>query len=384
MFYLRLARGYRAPDLGRWLLTAVTGAMVAAFLLRALGRAMSDPLGSGGAVTRLLWCLPPLAAVAWFAAVAARAVPGQRPERITGLITAGAGPARIRALIAGETALAGAIGSALTLLLFLILRNDIAGASLAPELGMGVELPPAAPVTLLVLVPLVAGLAAAAAVPVPDTLPGSSPRPGPRGYHPLRLALPTGLTVTGIALELYGLRPGAAEDGRPVRLPAGLGTSNLAALGGWAVTALGLALLTGPLLSWAGRLLVIARPTPLRLLAGRGLTAEARRLGPPLAVLALTLAVVLTVVRYWVHAPGTADILPAVEAGLLVGCAVAAVLTRLAEIRTARREITDTLLGLGAQPRLLYGAVAIRALTAGTVLLLTGGLTALLGAAVLA
>ncbi|MFC9329445.1 hypothetical protein [Kitasatospora sp. NPDC057015] len=384
MFYLRLARGYRAPDLGRWLLTSAAGAVVAAFLLRALGRAMSDPLGSGGAVTRLLWCLPPLAAVAWFAAVAARAVPAQRPERITGLIAAGAGPARIRALIAGETALAGTLGCALTLLLFLILRNDIAGAALAPELGMGVELPPAAPITLLVLVPLVAGISAAAAVPVTDALPGATPAPGPRGFHPLRIALPTGLIVTGVALELYGLRPGAAEDGRPVRLPAGLGTTSTAALGGWAMTALGLALLTGPLLSWAGRLLALARPTPLRLLAGRGLTAEARRLGPPLAVFALTLAVVLTVVRHWVRTPGNADILPVVEAGLLIGCAAAAVVVRLAEIRTARREVTDALLGLGTPPRLLYSAVAIRTLTAGTVLLLTGGLTALLGAAVLA
>ncbi len=383
MFYLRLARGYRAPDLGRWLLTATAGAVVAGFLLRALGRAMSDPLGAGGAVVRLLWCIPALAAVAWFAAVAARAVPAQRPERITGLIAAGAGPARIRALIAGETALAGALGSALTLLLFLVLRNDIAGPALAPELGVGVALPAAAPVALLALVPLVAGIAAAAAVPVGDALPGRAPHPAPHGFHVLRIALPTGLAVTGIALELYGLGPGAAENADPVRLPAGLGTTNLAALGGWAATALGLALLTGPLLAAAGRLLVIARPTPLRLLAGRGLTAEARRLGPPLAVLALTLAVVLTVIRYWADTPGTADVLPVVESSLLVGCAVAAVLARLAEIRTARQGVTDTLLRLGAAPRLLYGAVALRALTVGTVLLVTGGLTALLGAATL-
>ena len=383
MFYLRLARGYRAPDLGRWLLTATAGAVVAGFLLRALGRAMSDPLGAGDAVARLLWCIPPLAAVAWFAAVAARAVPAQRPERITGLIAAGAGPARLRALIAGETALAGALGSALTLLVFLVLRNDIAGAGLAPEVGLGVTLPAAAPIALLALVPLVAGVSAAAAVPVTEALPGRSPAPARPGFHVLRIALPTGLTVTGIALEAYGLRTGSAENTRPVHLPAGLGTTDLAALGGWAATALGLALLTGPLLAGAGRLLALARPTPLRLLAGRGLTAEARRLGPPLAVLALTLAVVLTVIRRWAESPGTADLLPAVEAALLVGCAVAAVLARLAEIRTARQGVTDTLLRLGATPRLLYGAVALRALTAGTILLVTGGLTALLGAATL-
>ncbi len=341
-------------------------------------------MAGGHPVTRLLWCLPPLAAVAWFAAVAGRAVPAQRPERITGLVTAGAGPARIRTLIAGESALAATLGSAVTLVLFLVLRNDIAGASLAPALGMGVALPIAAPMTLLALVPLVAGIGAAAAVPVRDTLPGSAPRPAPHHFHALRLAVPIGLVVTGAALELYGLRPGAGENARPVELPAGLGTGNLPALAGWALTALGLALLTGPLLAWAGRLLAIARPTPLRLLAGRGLSAEARRLGLPLAVLTLTLTVVLTVVRHRADGSGHAGVLPVVETALVAGCAVAAVLTRLAEIRSTRRNTTDDLLRLGAPPRLLYGVVALRALTAGATLLLTGGLTTLLGAAALA
>ncbi|MFI9331810.1 hypothetical protein ACIGZJ_30240 [Kitasatospora sp. NPDC052868] len=383
MFYLRLARGYRALDLGRWLLTALAGAVVAGFLLRALGRAMSDPLGPGDALVRLLWCLPPLAAVAWFAAVAARAVPAQRPERITGLTAAGAGAARIRTLIAGEIALACTLGSALTLLVFLVLRNDIAGPALAPDLGMGVPLPAAAPVTLLALVPLTAGIAAAGAVPLAEALPGGR-RPAPTGFSPLRIALPVGLAVTGLALELIALRPGSAADGRPIRLPAGLGSTSTAALGGWVACALGLVLLTGPLLSWTGRLLALGRPTPLRLLAGRGLTAQARRLGPPLAVLTLALAMVLTTIRYWIGTPGSADALPAIEACLVLGCTAAAVVARLAEVRTARRDVTDALLRLGAAPRLLFGAVALRALATGTVLLVTGGLTAVLAAAGLA
>ncbi|MFD9596868.1 hypothetical protein ACFWA9_29530 [Kitasatospora sp. NPDC059973] len=380
MFYLRLARGYRVPDLGRWLLTALAGAVVAAFLLRALGRAMSDPAGGADAVARLLWCLPPLAAVAWFAAVAARAVPARRPERITGLTAAGAGSARIRTLIAGEIALACTLGSALTLLLFLVLRNDIAGPSLAPEVGMGLPLPAAAPVTLIALVPLTAGIAAAAAVPIAETLPGRR-QPVPTGFGPLRIALPVGLAVIGLALELIALRPGAAADGRPIHLPAGLGSTSTAALGGWAASAVGLALLTGPLLSWTGTLLAVGRPTPLRLLAGRGLTAQARRLGPPLAVLTLAVAVVLTTIRYWIGVPGSADTLPAVEACLVLGCAVAAVMSRLAELRTARRDVADALLRIGTPPRLLFGAVALRTLAVGTVLLVTGGLTAALAAA---
>ncbi|AUG79887.1 hypothetical protein CFP65_5177 [Kitasatospora sp. MMS16-BH015] len=381
MLYLRLARGYRFADLGRWLLTATAAALVAALLLRALGRALTDP--AAGALVRLLWCLPPLVAVAWFAAVAARAVPAGRPDRITGLTAAGAGPSRIRALIAGETALACCFGSAVTLLLFLVLRNDVAGPSLAPELGMGAHLPAAAPVTLLALVPLVAGLSAALAVPALEALPGRpAPAATPR-FGALRLALPAGLLLTGLALELYGLRPGADQDGRPVKLPAGLGSTSPAALIGWALAALGLFLLTAPALAWAGRLLSLGRPAPIRLLAGRGLTAEARRLGTPLAVLALALAAVLTTFRYWFDRPGTAAPLPAVECLLVLCCVVGAVLVRAAEIRSSRRPVIAALTQLGAAPRLLFGAALLRAATAGTVLLLTGGLTAALAAGAL-
>ncbi|MBV2151777.1 hypothetical protein [Kitasatospora sp. SUK 42] len=380
MFYLRLARGYRVPDLGRWLLTALAAAVVAAFLLRSLGRAMSDPLGGTDAVARLLWCLPPLAAVAWFAAVAARSVPARRPERIAGLTAAGAGSRRIRSLIAGEVALACTLGSVVTLLLFLVLRNDIAGPSLAPDLGMGVPLPAAAPVTLLALVPLTAGIAAACAVPANETLPGGRTR-SRTGFGALRIALPIGLVVVGAALELIALRPGAAVDGRPIHLPAGLGSTSTDALGAWAASALGLALLTGPLLAWTGRLLAVGRPTPLRLLAGRGLTAQARRLGPPLAVLTLVVAMVLTTIRYWIGTPDSADALPAIEACLVLGCAAAAVVSRLAEVRIDRRDVTEALLRLGASPRLLFGAVALRTLAVGTTLLVTGGATAALAAA---
>ncbi|MEU1289985.1 hypothetical protein [Kitasatospora sp. NPDC005856] len=380
MFYLRLARGYRVPDLGRWLLTAVAAAVVAAFLLRSLGRAMSEPIGGADPLVRLLWCLPPLAALAWFAAVAARSVPARRPARIAGLTAAGAGSRRIRTLIAGEVALACTLGSVLTLLLFLVLRNDVAGPALAADLGTGVSLPPAAPVALLALVPLTAGSAAACAVPVAETLPGGRAC-APTAFGVWRIALATGLGVIGAALELIALRPGAAADGRPIHLPAGLGSTSTAALFGWAASALGLALLTGPLLAWAGRLLAVGRPTPLRLLAGRGLTAQARRLGAPLAVLTLAVALVLTTIRYWIGTPDSADALPAVEACLVLGCAAAAVISRLAEVRTDRREVTDALLRLGTSPRLLFGAVALRTLAVGSTLLLTGGATAALAAA---
>ncbi|MFE9428461.1 hypothetical protein ACFYNO_36570 [Kitasatospora sp. NPDC006697] len=384
MFYLRLARGYRVLDLGRWLLTAAAAAVVAGFLLRALGRALSDPPGAHTAAERLLWCLPPLIAVGWFAAFAARALPAQRPERMTGLTAAGAGPSRLRLLIAGEIALACALGAVVTLLLFLVLRNYLAGPSLAPELGMGVPLPPAAPIALVTLLPLVGGVAAACAVPAVQGLPG---RQDPLRAHRFgwpRITAAVLLTVGGTFAELYGLRPAAAYDPKPIGLPAGLGHTSALLLGGWAAAALGAALLLGPLLAGAGRLLALGRPSVRRLLAGRGLTSTARRLSAPLAVLAFTLAVVLTSVRHWV-APGAdgAGPVPAAEALLVTGCAVAAAVARLTEIRAARRPVVDTLLRLGGSPRLLASAAVLRWAVAGLLLVATGGLTAVLGAAAL-
>ncbi|MFF0298064.1 hypothetical protein ACFYST_32805 [Kitasatospora sp. NPDC004614] len=372
MYYLGLARGYRAPDLVRWLLTATAAAVVAAFLLRALGRALAEPAGGAD---RLLWCLPPLAAVAWFAAVAARAVPAQHPERITGLTAAGAGPRRIRLLIAGEIALAYALGSGLTLVLFLVLRNDIAGPSLASDIGMGIPLPTAAPVTLLAVPALVAGVSAACAVRFPDTLPGRPAEPAPARWSARRLALPGPLLLAGIGLELYGLRPGATDAEKTLDLPGGLPATSPALLAGWTLAALALALWTGPLLALAGRLMVIRRPAPLRLLAGRALTAQAPRLGTPLAVLTAIAALLLVAGREWARADADVPTLTLVEGLLILACAVAALAARLLELRADRRTTLATLDRLGTPPGLLTGTLALRALAAGTVLLVTGGLT---------
>ncbi|MFJ8443221.1 hypothetical protein [Kitasatospora griseola] len=372
MYYLGLARGYRALDLARWLLTAGAAAVVAAFLLRALGRALAEPAGGPD---RLLWCLPPLAAVAWFAAVAARAVPAQHPERITGLAAAGVGPGRIRLLIAGEIALACALGSGLTLLLFLVLRNDIAGPSLAADIGMGIPLPVAAPVTLLAVPTLVAGVAAACAVRFPDALPGRPVEPARPRWSARRLALPAPLLLAGIGLELYGLRPGATDAERTLDLPGGLPATSPALLAGWTLAALALALWTGPLLALAGRLTVIRRPSPLRLLAGRALTAQAPRLGTPLAVLTGVAALLLVAGREWSRHDTDVPALLLVEGLLILACAVAALASRLLELRGDRRDTLAVLDRLGTPAGLLTGTLALRALAAGTVLLVTGGLT---------
>ncbi|MFJ5233430.1 hypothetical protein ACIQBJ_26475 [Kitasatospora sp. NPDC088391] len=375
MYYFGLARGYRALDLARAVLTGTAGAVVAALLLRALGRALS---GTGGNLERLLWCLPPLAAVAWFAAVAARAVPAQHPERITGLTAAGAGAGRVRRLIAGETALACALGSAFTLLLFLVLRNDIAGPGLAPDLGMGVPLPAAAPVALLAVVPLVAGVSAACAVRLPEALPGRPAEPARPRWTARRLALPGPLLLVGAGLELYGLRPDATSAERTLDLPGGLPATSPALLIGWAFAVFALALWTGPLLALAGRLLALRAPAPLRLLAGRGLTAQAHRLGAPLAILTTVSALALVGWRNWARTGADVPALTVVETVLVLACAVAALAARLHELRGEHRPTLAALDRLGTPPGLLTGALALRTLAAGTVLLVTGGLTLLL------
>ncbi|AXI79635.1 hypothetical protein [Peterkaempfera bronchialis] len=379
MFYLRLARGYRVLDLGRWILTAAVSAAAAALLLRALGRALVDPPGTAAAVSaaRLGWCLPPLAVIGWLSAACARALPGQRPERIAGLTAAGAGPVRIRLLVAGETALACTAGSLLALLGFLVLRNDIAGATLAPEVGMGTGLPTAAPLTLLLLVPLMGAAAAAGAVPARDTLPGRPTEPAVRPLGPLRTVVALAAVVVGVAIELYGLHSGA----RPLRVAAGLGTTTAVAACGWALALLGLALTVPLKLSLAGRLLVARHPRAARLLAGRGLEAEALRLGTPLGLLSLTLAAVAAAGVRWATGSGPGGPLPVVEAVLIGLCAVAAVGVTLIETRTVRRPLLAAVRRLGAPAGLLRSAALLRAAAASAVVLVTAtaaaGLTAL-------
>ncbi|WP_377269193.1 hypothetical protein [Peterkaempfera sp. SMS 1(5)a] len=335
MFYLRLAQGYRVLDLGRWILTAAASAAAAAMLLRALGRALVDPPGTTVAVSegRLLWCLPSLAAICWLCACCARALPSLRPDRVAGLTAAGAGPARRRLLIAGETAIACVAGSLLALLGFLVLRNNIAGTTLAPEVGMGARLPAAAPLTLLLVVPLLGALAAAGAVPGRERLPEDTAEPDLTRLGPLRTVAAPAAALIGAALVVYG--PHA--PGRHLHAPARLGTTTAITSAGWAVAVLGLVLTVPLLLSWAGLLLGTWEPTATRLLAGRGLQAEAVRLGAPLGVLAVTAAVVAAAAERWTstgHGPGGP--LPAVEAALLGACALATVGVRVAESRAAR------------------------------------------------
>ncbi|MEY9847144.1 hypothetical protein ABH940_004231 [Streptacidiphilus sp. BW17] len=374
MFYLRVARGYRALDLLRWFLTSVASAVVAALLLRALGRALSEsaPTPAGPALDRLLWCLPPLAGVAYLAAAWARALPLQQPERVAGLVAAGVGPVRLRLLLAGEMALACAFGALLALGGFLLLRGNV--VQLMPEgrlnaaLGVDGSLPIAGTLTLLALIPLLGGVAAAAAVRPSDVVPVDGSDQPQRRPTPRHIALAAGLPALGTLIVVTAVRVNAAQ----------------AAAIGWVIAVVGIAIAVPVLLYGAGQALAWHRPRAPRLLAGRGLQAQAWRLGTPLAVLAVAGSVgTAAAVHYTSGGHKAVGPLPAIEAGLVALCVLGALLTRLAELAGAHRAAYLPLRRMGAPTSTLQASVALRTAAASVVVLAAGAGAGVLAAAAL-
>ena len=366
--YLRLARGYGFLDLCRCLLTAAASATVGALLLSALGRALSSPDDTGAAVERLLWCLPALAAVGYLCAAWARSLPAQRPERIAGLVAAGAGPVRTRLVLAGEIAMICALGAVLALLGFVVLREHwlelLPGGRLDPALGDRSELPAAGTVALLAVVPLLGGLAAGSAVRSVDLLPGDDAdrilrRPPVAYLVPVVL-----LALSGAGIAVLGVR----------------GHSSAEAWSGGVLGLLGLAGAVPALLYLVGGLLAAGRPRAVRLLAGRALQAECWRLGAPLAVPAVAGAVVATVLLRNVPGRRPAGPLVLVEVLLLAVCVLGALLARLVELARARRRSYASLGRIGAPGGLLLRSAALRGaaavLVAAAVAAAAAGLTA--------
>ena len=356
--YFRLARGYRTLDLCRWLLTAAASASVAALLLRALGLTLSVP--GPDAPLRLLWCLPPLAGVGYLAAAWARSVPMQQPDRVAGLVAAGAGAGRLRLLLAVEIALACAVGTVLGLLGFLALRAHLLellpGGRLDPVLGTRVELPVAATATLLTVVPLLGGLAAAAALRPGELLPPDGADIVQRRPSWIYLAAAVLIPGAGAALEITG--------------------ANVLVGGLLAITGIGVAV--PALLYGTGMALAWGRPNPVRLLAGRGVQAAAWRLGTPLAVLSIVgaLGAVVTARLSLERSP-----LLMLETGLIALCVLGALLTRVGELAGLRRRAYAPLHRMGVPTVLLRRSAALRgSATALVTLAATGGAAALAAA----
>ncbi len=155
-------------------------------------------------------------------------------------------------------------------------------------------------------------------------------------------------------METYAARTASDAPGAPA---PGL-------LVGWALTALGLALMGPGLTHLCGRLLQSARPGALRLLAGRVLMEEAARIGRPLGVVcAVASAAYATAAVYDADGPGGSAFGPLSTLGalLVAGCAVATLLTAAVEAKHARADTTAALLRLGAPAGTLRGAAAVRA-----------------------
>ncbi|MGW0844057.1 hypothetical protein ACWD26_28755 [Streptomyces sp. NPDC002787] len=415
MLALRLARRAHPVVQRRRLLVSAATAGTGFLLLCALGHAMAHPQAPAGSVLRLAWCVAPAAATVYFAVTVARTDPGTRPR--PGLSAIGLGPGRLMAISAVTTALSTVLGSLLALLFFLHLRGDLTGmpfdGAAADVLAAGRPLPLPAALTLLSLVPAVASATTAlvlrpkdsgarptgprtrfmaydtfdirrrAASPAGATRyeeePDESaddpadPRelPEPPAPLPAPGGLPWGIAVlaVGLAVETYA---GESAPGSGLTLPGGLATSPAGVLGGWLLTALGL-VLTGPgLTHLTGRLLQAVRPGVLRLLAGRVLQEEARRIGRPLGVVCAVASGAYAMVTLSSGTRPTVGPLTLLGALVVAGCAVLTLATAAVEARRAHADTTAALLRLGAPSALPRQAALLRA---GALLAVFGPLT---------
>lgn len=368
MLALRLARGAHPLVQLRRLLVAAASAGTGFLLLCTLGYAMGHPDASGGAVLRLAWCVAPIAATVYFAVTVARTDPATKPR--SGLSAVGLGPARLMVLAAISTAVACTLGSMVALLFFLHLRGDVYGlpfdGAASELLAAGQPLPLAAALTLLALVPLAASAASAAALRPRTTKrrgkPGTERKepadPDAPAAPPSGLPWGIALLAVGLAVEAYASRATGASK---LTLPGGLTGSPAGVLAGWALTAVGLAL-AGPGLTYlCGRILQAARPGATRLLAGRGLQEEARRIGRPLGVLCVVGSAAYAALT--LHSGDRSAVGPLTALGslLVAGCAVLTLATAAVEAKHARSDTTSALLQLGAPTSMLRGTAALRA-----------------------
>ncbi|MYV94238.1 hypothetical protein GT350_29070, partial [Streptomyces sp. SID1034] len=168
------------------------------------------------------------------------------------------------------------------------------------------------------------------------------------------------LVAAGLAVETYASRgaQGAAfpMPGHPEGTPAGV-------LAGWAVTVLGLALAGPALVHFSGRLLQLARPSAARLLAGRVLMAEARRIGRPLGVVCAVAAGAIAAATLYGDRAGPHPFGPltGLGAALVMSCTVATLLTAALESRHARAHTTAALVSIGTPMAVLRTAAFLRA-----------------------
>ncbi|MFF1696860.1 hypothetical protein ACFVXC_25150 [Streptomyces sp. NPDC058257] len=364
MLALRLARGAHPMVQLRRLLVAAASAGTGFLLLCTLGYAMGHADASGGALLRLAWCVAPIAATVYFAVTVARTDPATLPR--SGLSAVGLGPAKLTVLAAISTAVACTLGSMVALLFFLHLRGDLTGlpfdGAAAELLAARYPLPLAAALTLLAVVPLTASAASAAALrprpPKPRDEQDGTARPETPAAPPSGLPWGVALLAAGLAVESYASRSAGTSD---LAMPGGLAGSPAGVLAGWTLTAIGLAL-AGPGLTYlCGRVLQSVRPGAMRLLAGRGLQEDARRIGRPLGVLCVVGSGAYAALTLYSGDRPAIGPLTMLGSLLVAGCAALTVITVAIEAKHARADTTSALLQLGAPTSMLRGTAALRA-----------------------
>jgi hypothetical protein len=215
-----------------------------------------------------------------------------------------------------------------------------------------------------------AGHAGAPAQADPPAMPQQilAPLPAPNG-------LPWGMAVlaAGLAVGEYASRTGPVPG---LALSKVLTAGPVGVLVGWALTALGMALVGPGITHLCGRLLQAMRPGALRLLAGRVLMEEAGRIGRPLGVVCAVASGAYAMSTLYTSARPDVGPLTTLGALLVAGCAVATLLTAAVEARYARSDTTQALLRLGAPTAMLRCAAALRA---GALLAVLGPLTLAVG-----
>ncbi|MEU7259365.1 hypothetical protein AB0B21_26665 [Streptomyces rimosus] len=382
MLALRLARGAHPLVLLRRLLVAAASGGTGFLLLAALGHAAAHPATAADSFVRLLWCAVPVAATIQLAVSAARTDPACRPQR--GMSAAGLGPVRLTVIAATSTAVSCVLGSFVALLAFLMVRGDLVGATAADSaaqlLGAGHSLPLAGALMLLAVVPVTAATATAVVLRPRRNARGTGRRTGASAGagtgEPLTAmdtnstasavpaALPWGmaLTAAGLALETYVSR-GPANADTLLPLPGRLIGSPPGVLAGWALSTLGLVLAGPGLARLSGRLLAAGRPGAVRLLAGRVLQEESRRIGRPLGVLCAVASAAYAAVKVYEAAPTRPfGPLTGLGAALVLACVTASALTAALEARWARTHTTAALRRLGTPRSVLFRASVLRVL----------------------
>ncbi|MEV7088204.1 hypothetical protein AB0O07_20340 [Streptomyces sp. NPDC093085] len=300
--------------------------------------ATGQPLPLGAALT-LLAAAPVLATVATAFALRRR---GYAEARATGAVRA---PARGRMRATTGTTMAGDGGGAET-------PSAALSAPAAPEMDDGGSTAEG-PVAVRTAVS-----APTAPAPKPVHTPVAAPHPSPA---PTGLPWGVALVAAGLAVETYASRGGGDSA---LALPGPLGSSPTGVLVGWALTAVGLTLAGPGIMYLCGWLLQVVRPGALRLLAGRTLMAESRRIGHPLGVLCAVLSGTFAAVSLY----GPTDERPfgpltALGTALVIGCTAATVLTAALEARQTRLATTENLRVTGAPATLLRTATVLRTVT---------------------